>query len=81
MAELDQTGGTEGTDSGSTGTGAGGAGGGWVCGGVGVGGWLGLGCFNSEEKTEVQMPECDHESMTMRVDSAERSRGGYLMYS
>ena len=42
MAELDQTGGTEGTDSVSTGTGAGGAGGGWVCGGVG---WLRLGVF------------------------------------
>ena len=38
MAELDQTGGTEGTDSVSTGTGAGGAGGGWVCGGVGMAG-------------------------------------------
>ena len=30
MAELDRTGGTEGTDSVSTGTGAGGAGGGWA---------------------------------------------------
>ena len=40
MAELDQTGGTEGTDSVSTGTGAGGAGGGrWV----GVGMFVGCG--------------------------------------
>ena len=49
MAELDQTGGTEGTDSVSTGTGAGGAGGGWVCAGVWVGG-LDLGVLIKKKK-------------------------------
>ena len=58
MAELDQTGGTEGTDSVSTGTGAGGAGGGWVCGGVWVGGGL---CVLIKNKKEGQVPECDHD--------------------